>query len=584
MDTTKNELKDVISLIRFSTAEQTSVGRAGVAGQRDVNELAARRHGLRIVKEVVVIDVSGRHVRDDPQFQDLFRDLKKPNIAGIVVNEQSRLFRPDGWDDYAVLTPFKENRKLIYTPSEVIDPNNDAGETILTINGLMSGQELKRIRARTQRGLRTMRLEGKASGGSHTLPKTVRYVREMRADGVRTGVAHWELIPEIAAKARYAFDLLLEGHYSFDTIATMVQGPWQDGTAMRRFLINPINVGIRRYAQLYDGPEYRPIPTAKNPKPKPKRKKRLREVPLDVPTREEIESGAKPPIVPPIVTWAEWDRAQAIMQEKSNHPRKRKFFEPRFLAQEVGFCSCGNRLYAQHGRYDHREWDYYRCQSQRPKRQNERGPFPGCGARMLRRDALDAAIGTLVAKLCTGDFLEAATRSIMDQAGKAPDPGAAIRQDAAKRLEAGRTNLRKLVRQGLITAEEYKADLKELEDELKQHLSQAPAAMPQIDPKTVARQVAEIFTGFTFLNFDDKRTLLRGACKEIIVDFSKKELVKVTLNGGYLGGGSTGPMPRSGPYIHSGRRRWASQSIDVSRDIPLLLPQPIQIVNVGGVS
>jgi hypothetical protein len=118
---------EVISLIRFSTAEQVAEGKAGVEGQRSVNRTSAAYHGVKIRREIVVVDVSGRHVKDDPQFQELFEELKDPTLSGVLVPEQSRIVRPETFDDWPILGHFQRNRKLIYTPTGRIDPNTPEG-------------------------------------------------------------------------------------------------------------------------------------------------------------------------------------------------------------------------------------------------------------------------------------------------------------------------------------------------------------------------------------------------------------------------------------------------------------------------
>jgi hypothetical protein len=75
---------------------------------------------------------------------------------------------------------------------------------------------------------------------------------------------------------------------------------------------NPIHIGIRRYAWEATGSEYMPKATAKSPKPKMRRKLVKRAAPLDVPTRQELESGEKQPVVEPIISFTDFDREQGI--------------------------------------------------------------------------------------------------------------------------------------------------------------------------------------------------------------------------------------------------------------------------------
>jgi len=65
---------------------------------------------VKIRREIVVVDVSGRHVADDPQFQALFEELKDPTLSGVLVSEQSRLVRPETFDDYRILGIFQKHQ------------------------------------------------------------------------------------------------------------------------------------------------------------------------------------------------------------------------------------------------------------------------------------------------------------------------------------------------------------------------------------------------------------------------------------------------------------------------------------------
>src|SRR5579862_3253649 len=95
--------EEVIDLIRVSTAEQAE---GGVERQRMANKAARERRGQKLRREIVVIDVSGRHVQNDPSFKALFKELEDPTLTGVQVAEQSRIFRPEHWSDYSILDYF----------------------------------------------------------------------------------------------------------------------------------------------------------------------------------------------------------------------------------------------------------------------------------------------------------------------------------------------------------------------------------------------------------------------------------------------------------------------------------------------
>jgi DNA invertase Pin-like site-specific DNA recombinase len=573
MQTTQHQSNEIISLLRLSTAEQNAGDRSGLDRQRSINRETAARCGLVIRREIEAVDVSGRHVKDDPQFQQLFRELATdPTLTGIVVSEQSRLFRPEQFGDYSILDIFSAHKKLIYTPGEVIDAASDAGVLNLTLNGMMSGQELRKIKDRCNTGKRILRERGGNPGGNHTLPGTVRYVRERNADGKVTG-SHWELVPLAVERVKRAYDLLFAG-YSYQAIADEVGG-WSDH-GIRRLLQNPIHIGIRRYGWALS-PEYLPRATAKNPNPKPKRRSVASATPYDVPTRAELIAGTKAPIVPPIISIADWDRAQEIMAARittwrKTHTKLDESGRDRFLLNQ-GYCSCGEPLYVRYGSRDHTRQprphlDTYICRSRfnNVKRVAHGEPMGCQGAwGSIRRTDLEAAVCEAVIQLADRAFISRVLSQVLAAATR-PDPAQADRAKAAAKLENGRKELLAMVRAGDITRSEFKAEIDILERESNALASLAPPARPALDPAAVAAGLIGVFQGFDTLPFERQRAILRGAIKSVRVDGIARTIVSVTVAGGYLGTGANVVLP---PTSH--------HQINAVRDFVLQFPQPILI-------
>jgi len=553
-----NELPpEVISLIRFSTAEQVGEGKAGIDGQRQVNQSSAAYHGLKIRREMVVVDVSGKHVKDDPQFQALFKELEDPTLAGVVTSEQSRIVRPESFDDYPILGHFQRNKKLIYTPTGRIDPNTPEGRMALTVGGMMSGEELHNLRSRFARGKATKRLEGKHVGGNQMLPKTVRFVRERNAEGVKTGKSHWELVPLEAERMKRAFQLLLEGH-SYETIAEMVGG-WT-GSGLHRAFMNPIHIGIRR-CEWTVGAEYLPEPTVKNPTPKKRRYLIKRAAPLDVPTRQELESGAKPPVVEPIISLADWDRAQEIIAARMSHWRKGKLKNEgrdRGVATGIADCSCGMPLYMKYGsRGSHT--DAYICKSRHPRGK-------GCGMKSIKRIDLDAAIAQTIMMLADASFVMSALEAALALQVAVPDPARVQRELALAKLESGRKEMIVMVRKGEMTRDEFREQMGALEMEVRALEALVPAPAPKVDARQLVELVVAVFTEFAFLAFVQQREVLRGAVRSIIVDGHARAITTVTIDGGYLGRGANS-------VLHS-RAQYGINSIP---DLTIRFPEPFMI-------
>ncbi len=188
----------------------------------------------------------------DPQFKKLFTDLRRSDIQGVAVAEQSRLFRPGEFEDFSILGHFKRNNKFIFTPNEKIDTRASGGRMSAILNGLMSGEELIKIRERCDGGKAIMRARGGNPNGKQLLPRGVRYVKTRDADGKLIKVINskgysvtgrWEHVPLEVERIKKAYALLLE-NMSFEQIAVEIGGKWT-GKGIRDALTNPIWIGIR---------------------------------------------------------------------------------------------------------------------------------------------------------------------------------------------------------------------------------------------------------------------------------------------------------------------------------------------------
>lgn len=526
---------EVISLIRFSTQEQTALGKAGIEGQRRINEMAAKYHGVKIVNEYVVVDVSGRHTANDPQFTAMFNEMgKNPRIVGAVGNEQSRFARPEFFDDWHVVARFQRMRKMIFTPTGRIDPNTPEGRMALTMGGFMSGEELHNLKSRFARGKMIARMEGRSPGGNHMLPKGFRFIKERNDEGKVTGF-HWEQDAVEMARMQKAFELLFANE-PFEIIAGRIGGGWT-GSGLKRAMQNPIWIGIRRYLYEASGEEFIPEPTAKHPNPKPRHKKVMRQVPFDVPTREELEAGAKP-VVKPIMSIETWDAAQLNIAAREGIVRKtraKNMDRPRFLGMGITFCICGEMMYPKYGSNRRSHLDAYGCKSRYHG-------GPGCGHPPIHREDFDLGLVQLISeKILNAEFLmkllEAATAQ-----DPVPDPVRVGIEKAQAGLEAGRKELRTLVRRGQMTAAEFIEDITALETELRQAEALMPPAPPPMDTKGFLQRIANTFASFARLPFTKKREILKGAVKAIVTDTKAGTITSIKISGGYLGS-ANGSLP-----------------------------------------
>jgi DNA invertase Pin-like site-specific DNA recombinase len=513
----KGRRQRVIGLIRVSTEEQARGDRAGVTRQQTAIRQGAEYQNLEIVREMVAIDVSGRHVNFDPDFQKLFEDLKRSDIEGVIVAEQSRIFRPEDFSDFAILDHFKRNRKFIWTPSERIDPNTREGRLSLTMHGAMSGDELQRIRERTMGGKEEMRKAGRHPGGKQMLPRGIRYEKTRNADG-KVIACKWVLDGIDSERVRQAFQLLFAG-YSYASIASKIGGGWT-GNGIRESLANPIWKGVRSYCFEAKGEEYLPKGSTK-----PRHRLTRRATPLEVPI--EIEQ---------LIPSEAWERAQEIIEERKTRWRKTK--KPaRFLCSSLLRCSCGKAMYLRSGSRGHGT-DHYYCASRFPRGK-------GCGAPSIYRSDMDRAVEQLItAHLLNVEFLAKLLDSV-HEAEHSGDQLQSKREEALRRIAAKRRTVHDMVLDGTMTREEARQRVDALDRERREIECMFPVQIPAIDARALVTRIVHAFRDFPELPFEAKRELLRRAVREITV--SGQTIPTITFSGGFLGAGTDAPA--SGPSL-----------------------------------
>ena len=154
----------VIALVRVSDLEQANDDKHGIPRQKTQINNGAKLHDVEIIRWVIVVDVSGKDVMNDEDFQQIFADLRSGAADGVIVAEQSRLVRPGRWSDFGILDIFRDNKRQIWTPSARIDPNTKEGWYILTCGGMISGDELKTLYDRLCRSEARTPRRGQARG------------------------------------------------------------------------------------------------------------------------------------------------------------------------------------------------------------------------------------------------------------------------------------------------------------------------------------------------------------------------------------------------------------------------------------
>jgi hypothetical protein len=201
---------------------------------------------------------------------------------------------------------------------------------------------------------------------------------------------------------------------------------------------------------------------------------------------------------------------------------------PRFVVNSIATCTCNEPLY---GRYGSRgsHLDAYYC-----KTRHKGGP--GCGMQAIKRIDLDGAIDEMVTQLCDVAYIIEATKAAMTLVEATPNPHKAKLAEARAGYEQGRKTLLESMRKGRITGDEFDAEIKALEREVRALEAMLPPPVPQVEPMELAAAL-EVFRDFAFFSFDQKVRALRSAIREVIVDSHARAITTVVVRGGFLGKG-----------------------------------------------
>lgn len=532
-------IHNLIGVVRVSTEEQASEGRAGIDRQKaDIDAIRAR--GANILRIEEVIESGTRTLRHE-KFQQIFRDLTDPNIHGVAVSNLDRLVRPDRWEDFQIFDYFKDNRKLIYTPGGVVDPATQSGFLESTVRTMFSGLELQLIKQRTNDGKERDRKKGK-NPNPNRIPRGVLWDRERgwRYDLDPNDVAaerYWpQRRPGDALLVKQAFELLVHERLSYRAIADLTGLPV---AFIERQMLNPIWIGIRHYNHRAVGPV---IVTDKGKK---YRKVGPRDTPLDVPVMEEG-----------LIPLGTWEQAKRIIGERKHEFGFRKARRgDEYLLRGILKCPHGHSISPQttgrNSYYQHRR----------------RG---GCDSWTLRREAVDAAVTALICEYWTNrEFLKAILHAHLDQIQPPakPSPERALR---SADIDKQRERLLDAYQSGDIAKDQLRKRTKALDEQAKTINILYPLPKPQpLDLAGLAGGLITLFAEFAYLPMGEKRELLRSSFKGIRITGGL--LSAVTVRGELL---STGGKLSTWCY--------PSLQFATCADFTLQLPQPITIADFTG--
>jgi DNA invertase Pin-like site-specific DNA recombinase len=547
---------NLIGVIRVSTDEQAREGRAGQDRQRHDIASIQRIYSANLIRSIEVIE-SGAHVRDQEDFQQLFRDLARPGVDGVAVSNLDRLVRPDKFEDFMVLDYFRSNKKKIYTPGGIIDPASQSGFLESGMRAMFAGMERQFIRQRTMDGKERIRRRGEHVMGYRSLPRGVLYDKKAKLYSYDLDAGAEKIhplhIPGSALQIREAFRLLIDRDLSFGGIAKTLGAGWTE-QQIRRTLTNPIWVGIRRYDKAHIGEE------RKGPSGKRYRLAQLRSDPWEHVAIEE-----------PLISPAMFDKAQEIIQARSvkDAGMRAQHSKHGYLGTGLLRCKCGSRMYTMtmggKGKNRENSRSYYCCARNRSRSQSK------CShGKYIQTIALDRILRTiLIERLLDTALIQ---RIIAHNQKVQPVGSDRARERELAQLKEREERLINLRVDGEITREQFSQRKKELDGLRVSLTSRYPKESAGAEDATaLARILVTAFAQFAHLPQEQQRDLLHRAVREIMI--VGRELVSVTLRGGFLGEfmGVVKLQHRSPPITE----------FNDTPDLVLAFPQPIEIPRLG---
>jgi DNA invertase Pin-like site-specific DNA recombinase len=461
-------MKRAIGLVRVSTDAQD------VARQRSDLKRLERQYGLTIIRTLELVGISGTATLSHADVQQVLREVQQPGTDGLACSAVDRLFRPRRGSDFAILNPFQDERKPLWTVRDgLLELWTDEGWERAMNAGTRAGSELREIRRRCMDGKAEKRAEGRNVNGDHCLPDGLKFDKK---EG-------WSYDEAKLALVEKGYRLLFEDRYNLSEICRLVG--WGRGGC--RTLANPTWRGLRVYPPSGD---------------------RSEALEVELPLR-------------PLLTPDEWAQAQALLAKRRTWSKETR--DSRFLGAGLLWCQCGRRYYIHCDQRKGKHDEYY-CASRFHGGQ-------GCGAKRLSRAVVDPEIVRLVREYLTSSrFLTPIFRRIAEAPRR--DTRAERESELAK-LEARRTKWIEQYDEDRIT----KAQFNERMDKVNAALRDVEASMPLEAPpvpdwRSVATGIPRAFANFETQPFESQRETLKNAFKSLPV--RDDAIAEVTISGAFL--------------------------------------------------
>jgi hypothetical protein len=363
-------LRDVLSMVRVSGKAQ--IDRTGIPRQLENIATICTEHNLTVAEadEYRYPALSGADVEKNPKFRAMLGRLEEPNIAGIVVSDISRLFRPEFADNLGMSKPFRVNGKLIFYEDGVLDLRKDRDIGVFIQLAMEAGAHRKRIIKNTQWGRNERRKHGDCK--TDPLPAGVKFVPHPKTDPNELVTGHFEYSHDFKSdRVAAAYSRIAAGE-SQAVVARDLK--FASPTKLRQTLRSRWWIGEKHSAYKREGAFMRDDGTKYDGKRIPRGHK---------PIKANFNE-------PPLISLALWDKVQAILDNRhKTWVQVKAKTNPQIeacLGHGLLYCQCGMKMYPKKGLGAAKtSVMYYMCSS------HANGKTP-CGRPMVRQEFVDGEI------------------------------------------------------------------------------------------------------------------------------------------------------------------------------------------------
>jgi len=450
-----------VALVRVSTEGQAAEGRMGLQAQHAAVTRIIEDHQLNLV-DTIELHHSGAKMLEEPRFLELLEKVEKKELYAVVVTDADRLMRPESLSDYSILEAFRSSETKIITSTGVRDVAVDRLPVMLQTE--FAAYEREAIRRRTTRAKEIIRRSGRKAEGNG-VPRGIEYNHKY---------GKWSYVEPAGAQVRNAFDLVLAGETCYAEISRQTGIP---ASTVPSILRHPLYAGRYEVRHRYNGRE------------------RVARAPEDVIVCNVLD--------PPLISPDDFERAQQILRDRKSRPgpRPRGIDAPSTYAGHLACADCGSLLWLHESRKAGKTYWQYTCGQRRSG---------GCDALQISAARADGMLDAIVPELlgtteALKEIVMAATKVQQHH-----DPQRCRRDESLAALQARRRRAQHLYEENLLSIEELREDLAEVDREVSRVERQQRADTCKVElDDAVIHDLALTFNCWEFLPRARQRAVLR---------------------------------------------------------------------------